>query len=137
MEFQQVPPSHIDVAWRDGAHMLSKACAVSGGEVTADQLKLMLSRGERMLFAAVRDGRTVGWCVMRIDQLPNVRVLHICELYAPNAVTAEFFERVKVMAAQQGCSEVRCSAKPAQARLYRARLGFEPVYETLRVRVQS
>lgn len=137
MEFRQVPPSHIDRAWRDGAHLLSKACEASGGEVTADQLKLMLSRGERMLFAGMHEGRPVGWCVMRIDQLPNVRVLHICELYSPNFMTAEFFDQIKAMAEQQGCSEVRCSAKPSQARLYRMRFGFEPVYETLRVRVQS
>ncbi|MTW25843.1 hypothetical protein, partial [Streptococcus pneumoniae] len=44
------PATHIDQAWRDGAHLLAKACDTSGGEVTGDQLKMLLSRGDRMLF---------------------------------------------------------------------------------------
>lgn len=133
MQLLQVPASHIDQAWRDGAHNLSKACDTSGGEITGDQLKLLLSRGERSLLQ-MRDGEAiVGWGVVRIDQLPNVRVLHACEMYAPNASFERFFESLKDLAKGLGCSEIRCSAKDAQARLYRMKLGFEPVYTTLRV----
>lgn len=128
-----VPPSHVDRAWRDGAHKLDAACATSGGEITADQLKLMLSRGERTLLAIVNDGAPVGWIVCRIDQLPNIRALHVCELYAPGATFDECWEQIKQYAADHGCSEIRCSAKPAQARLYRMRWGFEPIYTTLKV----
>jgi hypothetical protein len=44
-----VPSTHIDVAWKEGAHRLGLACATSGGEISGDQLKMMLSRGERTL----------------------------------------------------------------------------------------
>jgi hypothetical protein len=129
----QVASSHIDKAWRDGAHLLSKACETSGGEVTADQLKMMLSRGERTLLAVMDGEKPVGWIVVRLDQLPNLRALHVCELYAPGAMFDECWEQLQQYARDNGCSEVRCSAKPAQARLYRMRFAFEPVYETLRV----
>lgn len=135
MQLLHVPPTHVDKAWRDGAHHLAEACATSGGEITGDQLKLMLSRGERTLLAMQRDGATVGWAVIRIDQLPNVRAVHVCELYAPHGGFEQFFDALRVIADAQGCSEIRCSAKPAQARLYRMRCGFEPIYETLRVRI--
>lgn len=132
MRLELIPSTHIDKAWRDGAHMLSESCKASN-EITADQLKMMLSRGERSLFVGVILGKPVGWMVVDVDQLPNVRVLHVHQLYAPENMHDEFFEQLKAIAVQQGCSEVRCSAQPAQARLYRARFGFEPVYETLRV----
>jgi hypothetical protein len=133
MELQQVPASFVDRAWSEGASALAKACAESGGEVTGDQLKLLCARGERHLIRMVVDGEVVGWGVLRVDQLPNMRVLHICELYAPNGGFERFFTAVKEMAASLGCSRVRCAAKPAQARLYRMKAGFQPVYEILEV----
>ena len=134
IELLQVPAGFVDKAWRDGASALSKACDVSGGEITGDQLKLILSRGERQLIAMRRDGETVGWGVIRVDQLPNLRVLYVTDMVAPHAGFPEFFERLKVYAAECGCSEVRCAAKPAQARLYAHKCGFEPVYQVMRVR---
>lgn len=133
MELLQVPHTHIDHAWREGASKLADACATSGGEVTGDQLKLMLARGERILMRMQEEGETKGWGVVRIDQLPNVRVLHVCEMYAPNIGFERFFDRLKDLALASGCSELRCSAAPAQARLYQIKCGFEPVYTTLRV----
>lgn len=125
----------IDFAWRDGAHKLAEACATSGGEITGDQLKMMLACGERKLIRMDSDGKAVGWCVVRVDALPNVRALHVCELYAPHAHFELFFDELKTFAAHNGCSEVRCSAKDAQARLYRMKLGFEPIYTAMRVSV--
>ncbi len=130
---RQIPSTHIDRAWKDGAHLLSEACEESGGEITGDQLKLMLSRGERILFAAVNDGKPIGWCVVRIDQLPNARVMHICEVYARGNLFKEFVDQMAEIAKTQGCSEMRCAAKPAQARLYGMKFGFKPVYTTMKV----
>lgn len=128
-----VPVTHIDQAWRDGAYMLAKACDTSGGEITGDQLKMILARGERQLLVIADGDRKAGWIAVRIDQLPNVRVLHVCELYAPGATFEECWSELQEMARSSGCSEIRCAAKDAQARLYRMRFGFEPVYTTLRV----
>ena len=93
-DIEHVPPHFVDREWRMGAHQLSKACDTSGGEVTGDQLKLMLMRGERALARIVKDGQAVGWIALRIDQLPNVRALHVCELYAPGAMFEECWEQL-------------------------------------------
>lgn len=115
-----------------GASNLAKACDASGGEITGDQLKMILSEGRRTLVAMVRDGAPVGWGVTRIDQLPNLRVCMVTDMYAPGARFQEFLSLLKEKAKADGCSEVRCAAKPAQQRLYE-RAGFEPVYTILRV----
>jgi hypothetical protein len=132
MELQPVPSTHIDLAWHDGASCLSEACDISGGEITGSQLKMMLSRGERTLLRMV-DTDVVGWGVVRVDQLPNVRVLFITDLVAHNGGFERFFEAIKQLARDLGCSKVRCAAGAVQARLYRIKCGFKPVYEILEV----
>lgn len=134
MKLIPVPTAMIDFAWfKDGASALSEACETSGGEISGDQLKVLLSRGERTLLKMEDDGQTMGWGVVRVDQLPNFRVLHACEMVAHNANFQSYFEELKGIAKSLGCLRIRCSAKPAQARLYRMKLGMTPVYETLEV----
>jgi hypothetical protein len=94
---------------------------------------MMLSRGERTLLEMTIEGKTVGWGVVMVSQLPNMRVLHACEMVAHGAHFEQFFGKLKDVAQSLGCSRIRCSAKAAQARLYRMKLGFQPVYETLEV----
>lgn len=135
MQLSVVAPQFTDKAWRDGASCLAEACDTSGGEITGDQLKMILSRGERTLVALMDEDKPVGWGVWRVDQLPNIRVLHCTDLVAHNAHFEAFFFELKKAAEYLGCSEIRCCAKPAQARLYKMKLGMEPIYETLRVTV--
>ena len=130
-----IPASHVDFAWDEGASCLASACEYSAGDITGDQLKMILSRGERTLIRMDGETEGVGWGVVRVDQLPNLRALHVTDMVAPGAHFERFLDELKAMARSLGCSRVRCSAKPAQARLYRMKAGFQPVYETLEVRV--
>lgn len=130
-----VPHTHIDIAWKDGASCLAEACNQSGGEITGDQLKLILSRNERSLIQMKDGDETVGWGAIRVDQLPNLRALHITDLVCHNQHFERFFDSLKTMANNLGCSRIRCAAKPAQARLYRMKSGFKPVYELLEVQL--
>lgn len=134
MELRYVPATHIDIAWKDGAHNLSEACKTAGDEITGDQLKMMLSRGERYLLQ-LWDDEILGWGVVKVDQLPNLRVLFITGLYAPNGHFELFFEQVKKIARDFGCSRVRCAAKPPQARLYRMKCKFNSLYEIMECEV--
>lgn len=132
MQLLTVSPQFIDRAWKDGASRLEEVCDLVE-EITGSQLKLILSRGERTLVALRKDDKTVGWGCYRIDQLPNLRVFHITDLVARNAHFEDFFDQCKKMAEQMGCSRIRCAALPAQARLYRMKSGFKPIYEILEV----
>ena len=133
MQLIPVPATHIDIAWAKGASCLHEACDTSGGEIEGPQLKMLLSRGERSLLEMTIENKTVGWGVVFVNQLPNMRVLHACEMVAHGADFEQFFDKLKDIARSLGCSRIRCSAKPSQARLYRMKLGFQPVYETLEV----
>lgn len=134
LKLTPIDPRFIDGAWRSGASCLSEACDVSGGEIEGPQLKLLLSRGERTLIR-MDNGGTVGWGVVRVDQLPNIRVLFVTDMVAPHAHFERFFQALRDMANSLGCSAIRCAAKPAQERLYRAKVGFKPVYQILQIEV--
>jgi hypothetical protein len=133
LELRPIPASHIDQAWRDGAGCLARACETSGGEITGDQLKMVLSRGERTLLQMLDAGQTVGWAVVRVDQLPNCRVLFVTDLVAPGGGFQRFVGPIREMASALGCSRVRCAAKPSQERLYRMKCGFQPLYNILEI----
>lgn len=132
MELQIIPTIQTDRAWLDGASCLSEACDKSGGEITGSQLKMILSRGERTLIR-MYDGEVRGWGVVRVDQLPNIRVLFITDLVAHNGGFQNFFEEIKQLARDLGCSKIRCAAGKAQERLYRSLCGFKSVYNILEV----
>lgn len=135
MKLNLIQSQFIDFAWTDGASCLAEACSTSGGEITGDQLKLILARGERQL-VQLHDGEKIcGWGVFRIDQLPNVRVLMITSLVAHNGHFEQFFEEIKQVARAYGCSRVRCAAGEAQERLYRMKCGFEPVHTIMEVKL--
>ena len=130
-----VPPNFIDQAWfKEGADCLEEACATVE-DITGGQLKMMLSRGERHLARLDENGKPVGWGCFQIDQLPNLRVLHISALVSHNHGFQRFFEEMKTIARSMGCSEIRCSCKPAQARLFKRTNEFEEVFTTLRVKL--
>lgn len=135
MKLIPVPAQFVDKAWKDGAACLARACDTSGGEIEGPQLKLILARGERTLLRMDAEGQTVGWGVVRVDQLPNMRVLFVTDLVAPHGHFERFFEALKEVAVTQGCSRIRCAAKPAQARLYSMKCGFKPVYAIQEVEV--
>lgn len=134
MHLSVIPPSHVDHAWKDGASRLAEACAVSGGEITGDQLKMLLSRGERVLVAGVVDGKPVAWAAYQIHQLPNVRVLHVTDMAGHGFV--RFWGELVKLAEGNGCSEIRfCPGTESRARLFKTKLGAELVYATYRVRL--
>ena len=132
-QLQPIPAQFVGQAWKEGAHMLAKACDASGGEITGDQLKMLLMRGERSLLRIAKDGQCAGWATVRIDQLPNVRVLHITDLYAPGGHWQACFDLLADMARANGCTQMRCCAGAAQQRLYMRHLPWQPVYTTLKV----
>ncbi len=134
-----VPPSHVDFAWQDGASALHEVCEIVD-EVTESQLKLILSRGEKTLAQLVDDGEIVGWVCWVINTLPNKRVLHVSGIVAHNAESERFFKNLNEIAVISGCSAIRYSAPPAQARMNRMKakaLNMEAVslYETYEVPV--
>jgi len=126
MKLFSVPATHIDKAWKDGAFRLGLACQRTK-EVTADQLKLMLSRGELQLLGAMDGDKPKGWAAVRIDQLPNYRALLVYAIHAPGAV---LLDQLKSYAEHNGCTAIRGACDDAVSRLW-TKYGAQKRYQIM------
>ena len=132
MQLIPIHSRHTDYAWADGASDLSESCV---DECTADQLKSLIAREERQLVRMDDDGKTVGWGVFRIENLPNMRVFFVTNLVGHKSRFERFYSMLTDMAKDLGCSRIRFAAKPAQERLYRMKLGAESIYTILELKL--
>jgi len=134
----QVSPAEIDLAWKQGADKLAEATKRAAREITASQLKMILSRGERTLIG-VRDegGPPLGWAVIGIHQLPNIRTLYVFDIYAPGATGPEAFNLLKQYAKANGCSVIRGSCDDAVGRLWERKMQATKVYSVYEIEVES
>lgn len=134
VRIELVHPAFIDRAWKDGAHMLSEAVKWAASEVTPDQLKMLLSRGERTLLSAVdRLGARVGWAAVQVQQLPNIRVLYIYSMWAPGVTSPDVWAQLADYARGQGCSSIRGACRPSMVRLLTQRFGAKALYTTCEI----
>lgn len=127
MKLIQVPHTHIDQAWRDGASSLSKAC-LRTDEVTGEQLKLMLARNEYQLLGAIDKDKPVGWAAVCVQQLPNLRALLVYAIHAPG--TSAMFDQLKEYARFNGCTAIQGACDDAVSRLW-ARSGAKRKYQMM------
>lgn len=132
-----VPPSHIDMAWRDGAHQLSEACEKAAGEVTTDQLKMLLNRGERRLIGvrdmATPDAKPAAWAAVSALQLPNMRALYIYAVYAPGATGGDVMALLRTYALQEGCLVIRGACNDAVLRLWERKFAARKIYSIVEI----
>jgi hypothetical protein len=130
MQLYEVSPAHIDRAWRDGAAELARACKWAANEITPDQLKMLLSRGERQLLC-VREGEAIkGWVAVQVQQLPNIRILYVYGLAGKDVCTPEGGRLIREYAEGHGCSSVRGSVRASMMRMLKQRFGARPLYQT-------
>lgn len=128
MKLVHVPPSHIDRAWADGAHNLAQACKWASREVTADQLKMMLARGERQLLGLQDGDRFIAWAAVQVQQLPNIRVLYVYSIYAPGSTGPECFRLLADIARTEGCSSIRGACSEPVTRLWERKFQAKRLY---------
>jgi len=134
MELFQCQPAEIDRAWRDGANVLADATKWASREITADQLKMLLSRGERTLIGSRDESGVKGWAAVQVQQLPNIRILYIYAMAGKGVCSAEGFDLLKQYAVANGCTSIRGAVRASMARLA-AKFGAKPLYQTIELDV--
>lgn len=135
MELFICTPAQIDQAWSDGANKLEEACKLASREITIDQLKMLLSRGERTLLGVRDETGIKGWAAIQIQQLPNIRVLYVYSIYAPGATGPRVFEQLRQYAKANGCSGIRGACNEAVSRLWARRFDAKPLYTIMEIPV--
>jgi len=136
MELFQCQPGEIDRAWRDGANTLAEATKWAAREITPDQLKMLLSRGERTLIGARDETGIKGWAAVQVQQLPNIRILFIYAMAGKGICSTAGFALLKEYAQANGCSSIRGAVRASMVRLAQ-KFGAKPLYQTVEIEVTS
>lgn len=131
MQVQAVAPEYVYQVW-PLVEAYFKAAERNGiGDCTAEQLKLQLVSGLHTLLVATEGGEVRGAAAMAISNLPNHRVAVIAAMGGRGIVGEETFGQVVAWAKAQGATKIRAWAKDAQVRLYRQKVGLEPVTQVV------
>ena len=122
---QIVAPNNVYNVWGDIENYLNASINVSGGDMTLDQLKLILVRGEQTLLVSVNEeGKLNGAMTVEFQNRPNNRVMFITALGGHGIVNNETFSQVESWARMQGATKAGAWAQEVQARLYKIKAGF-------------
>jgi hypothetical protein len=127
MNVRQVNPSFVPQIWPKVCKFLESALEHSGGEYTADQLKVYLVQGSQSLLVA-DDGEIKGAATVQFIDYPNDRVAFITSIGGRLITGNEMFSQLIEWCRLNGCTKVQGAARESVERLWRQRFGFSERY---------
>lgn len=130
MNLFRVSMIDVEQAWKDGAHLLGKACEKCE-DMDASTLKERVLRGDYDLIGAGDGEQVAGWAAIGLQG----RCLYVHAIYAPGATGDALFEQLRAYAKHNGCDSIRGACVPAVARLWARRFGAVPVQTIMKIEV--
>lgn len=122
---EYVHANFVQQTWPAVGGMLERALEFSGGEYSAEHLRMMVVRGEQQLFVVVEDGRIIGAITVEFANFPNDRVAFITAIGGRLIARQDLFDELKSVLRQQGCTKIKGEAREAVARLWHQKFGIE------------
>lgn len=120
-----IHPNYISQVW-PLVEAFFNACEPHGtGEITTNQMKVMLSRGEYQLMLFNGVDKPVGALVVSFINYPNTRVMFVHAI--GGKTTKEHVIEMFQWAKSHGATAVRGQARESVARLWAMKYGFETI----------
>ena len=127
-QVQYVDVMYIHQVWDLVEPFLEKGLMRSGGEYTADQLKVFLVTGAQRLLVAVEDENVKGAASIEFINYPNERVAFVTAVGGKMLATKEVWEQFEGWCKQNGATMVRGAAFESVARLWKKAFDVEQRY---------
>ncbi len=127
MNIRQVNPSFVPQIWPKVQKFLESALEHSGGEYTADQLKVYLVQGSQSLLVA-DDGEIKGAATIQFIDYPNDRVAFITCIGGRWITGNDMFSQLCEWCRKNGATKIQGAARESVERLWRQRFGFSERY---------
>lgn len=122
---EPVHPNFVQQAWPLIGGMLERALQFSGGEYSAEHLRMMLTRGDQVLFVAMEKDKVIGAATVEFMNCPNDRVALITAIAGRLISRPDLFEELKILLRHYGCTKLKGEARSAVARLWHQKFGIE------------
>lgn len=129
MKLIQIHPDFVQQNWPLVSDFLGKGLKHSGGEITVDQLRMLLSNGEQfLLVAANEEGVACGAASVQFIDHPSARIAFVTAVGGRMVSSPEVLEQLEAWCRARGATRIQGAARPSIARLWRQKFGFEQRY---------
>ena len=138
MQIHSLSKEHLDKFWFQIEPLLDMGLLYSENEMNVHQLRMMVVQGLAHIVVGIDEetDRIVGALCFQITQYPNIRAANIIsyggyDLFA----TEKDFNEVVAGLRKAGVSRIEGWCKPAQARLFKSKYGFETPYQMITLQI--
>ena len=131
MRVQALNKEHLDLYWNQIEDLLAKGLFYSEGEMNIHQLRMMIVQGTAHVAVGIDDEDVIrGALAFQIVAYPNIRTAHIISYGGYDLFASEAdFEQLLVGLRKAGVTRLDGWCKPAQARLFKSKYGFDTPYQ--------
>jgi len=124
-----VPANYVYHVWDRVEPFITSGLAKSGGEYTAEHIKMYLTRGEQTLVIIVDDTLEIhGAISIHFNNYPNSRVAFVTSIGGKMLADKDLWAQFENWLRQTGVTAVRGAAFESVARLWRKAFGMETRY---------
>jgi hypothetical protein len=128
MKVEQVPPQYIHQVWPDVVGFIEDALQYGCGEYNADQMKVMILRGEQILLVAVEENAIKGAATVQFIDYPNYRVAYVTSIGGRLIANKDMFKELTDWCKFNGASKIQGAARESIERLWKRLFNFERRY---------
>jgi hypothetical protein len=125
---QIVAPEYIHTIWDVVEPMLKTAFInFDNADYDVEHIKVLIIEQLQHLFVVVEDKKIIGAFTVEVINYPNHRVAHTTCMGGKGVFDKNTVKQYEDWARLQGATKIRAFAKDSQARLFKLKMGLEPV----------
>ncbi len=125
---QIVAPEYIHTIWDVVEPMLKTAFInFPNADYDVEHIKVLIIEQFQYLFVVVEDKKIIGAFTVEVINYPNHRVAHTTCMGGKGIFDKDTVKQYEDWAKLQGVTKIRAYAQDAQARLFKLKMGLEPV----------
>lgn len=125
---QIVAPEYIHTIWDVVEPMLKTAFInFPNADYDVEHIKVLIIEQFQYLFVVVEDKKIIGAFTVEVINYPNHRVAHTTCMGGKGIFDKDTVKQYEDWAKLQGVTKIRAYAQDAQARLFKLKMGLEPI----------
>lgn len=125
---QIVAPEYIHTIWDIVEPMLKTAFInFPNADYDVEHIKVLIIEQFQYLFVVIEDKKIIGAFTVEVINYPNHRVAHTTCMGGKGIFDKDTVKQYEDWAKLQGVTKIRAYAQDAQARLFKLKMGLEPV----------
>lgn len=134
-----VAPDALDHTWKQVVHLVEKGMLTSDGELTIEQIRLLIVQGRMLLLISkdIREQKIKAALVTELITFPNYRCMNIVSLAGDSlGLDDEDIKQLKQICRRYGATKLQGWTHPAMTRFLQKK-GFNKKYDVIRMDIED